>query len=149
MDDVKRGKIELPSSAFVLNPYKEIDDAASNGNWTSAFATAVTFFEYYGRRIIRKRGESLQMRQLDDDISRMTVASIIFTLRVLNIIDETTYKDMKEVNTQRNNLIHLDKQGDPSETTKLVKRYSLQESRAKPLLQKAKECIQKLVAIVQ
>jgi hypothetical protein len=32
----------------MYSPEKEIDRAVNNNDWVSAFATAVSYFEYYG-----------------------------------------------------------------------------------------------------
>lgn len=122
---------------IVINPDKEIDDAVKNGDWFSAFATAVSYFEHYGAETIRKRSASLEIPNYKDTIPNMSVHSIAFTLRLLSAIDKDTYEKIKTVIAERNKLIHPERGG-------VGYRYSIEAQSAAKLLEDAKACIHKL-----
>ena len=121
----------------VINPDKEIDDATENEDWVSAFTTAVSYFEYYGARIIKKRCESLEIPRYKDIVKNMGVSNIVLILRLLNMVDRDTYQKIRKTIQERNKLIHPERGG-------IGYRYSKQKDRARELLEDAKECIHQI-----
>lgn len=64
---MKLRKRRIPNLSFrvtIIKPDREIDDAIDNRDWVSAFATAVSYFEYHGASITRAlmfQGETTQL----------------------------------------------------------------------------------------
>lgn len=122
---------------MVINSDKEIQDAIDNGDWVSAFATAVSYFEHYGARIIKKRSESLEIPRYKDIVKNMSASSIILILRLLDLVDGETYDKMRKILQERNKLIHPERGG-------IGYRYRKQRTRAVELLEDAKQCIHRI-----
>ncbi len=123
--------------AVLYSPEKEIDRAVKYNDWISAFATAVSYFEYYGAAIIKGRCKSLKIPKYKDVVKNMSVSRIAFTLRLLRLVDEKTYSKIRKAIEERNKLIHPERGG-------IGYKHTKERSRAIELLEDAKECIQKL-----
>ena len=123
--------------AILYSPEKEIDRAVNNEDWVSAFATSVSYFEYYGAAIIKERCKSLKIPKYKDIVKNMAASRIVFTLRLLGIVKKETYSKIRKTIQERNKLIHPEKGG-------IGYKHSKEKSRAIELLEDAKECIQTL-----
>lgn len=121
----------------VINPDKEIQDAIDGEDWISAFATAVSYFEYYGANIIKGRCKSLEIPRYKDIVKNMGASNIILILRLLSLVNEDIYGKMRKTLQERNKLIHPERGG-------IGYRYKKQKDRAKELLEEAKQCIHRI-----
>lgn len=125
----------LSSSLTVINPDDEINKAIQNEDWFSGFAVAVSYFEYFGARVLKAR--AMNIPSYEDIFKNMSVNTMTFILRVMNIVDEDTYNKMRTTIIERNKLVHPERGG-------VAYRHQKQKGRATQLLNDAKECIHKL-----
>lgn len=121
----------------IINPDKEIQDGIDGEDWVSAFATAVSYFEYYGARTIKGRCRSLEIPRYKDIVKNMGASRIILILRLLALVDKDIYGKMRKTLQERNKLIHPERGG-------IGYRYKKQKDKAKELLEDAKQCIHQI-----
>ncbi len=101
----------MASVIIVQKPERQIKRAVESDDWISAYAIAVSYFEYYGSEIINRRGELLTVPKLGEKVGRMKVGGIVLVLRLLDAIDQDTYRKMTSIIEERNKLIHLTRKG--------------------------------------
>ena len=126
---------DVLSKVSLFKPNWEFDNLTKRGDYFSAFALAVAYFEYLSYKKLRNRpGLQLTTEELRFLSTRRTVE----LLKDLDLITESTRKDMHKVIDMRTDLIH-------PKGNRLL-RFSLTiEQRA--LIDTAKQCIETLMAI--
>jgi hypothetical protein len=112
----------------VIDPYKRIDEARSRGDYFSAFALAVNFFEYYALGILEMH---FSQKIAGERFERLGAKDKTLLLFCSGIIDQPIHTKMMEVIKERNRLIH----------PQIKDRYEVNPAKADKLLDKAKECI--------
>jgi len=128
------------SHFYVLNPGTVIDDAKRREDWFAAFTNSVTYFEHYGYWAIRAyclREEVELTNKAKDSLKQLNAANISLLLRILDIIDNDTYSNMKKIIEERNKFVHPGRKG-------ITYRDRKKKDNAIKLLNQAKECIQKI-----
>jgi len=128
------------SDFYSLNPTRVINDAQERRDWFAAFTNAVTYFEHYGYWAIRLycSRENIQLtRKAKDSLKDLGAINIALFLRILKLIDNETYSDMRKIIKERNKLVHPSRKG-------ITYRDKKKEDNAIRLLDKAKDCIQKI-----
>jgi len=145
-DESKVGYADFGVGMFIINPFKEIRDAKERKDWPAGFATSATYFKYWGAVKLEAYFKFHKLATDDkthelkttfkDFIKRLEVRDIITLLYSFDIIDETTHKQMKEINVERNNMEHVERKG-------VMYRYQ-DEERFRKLLDHAITCIDTL-----
>lgn len=122
-------------------PSTQIKRAVENEDWVSAYATAVSYFEYYGAEIIKRRFESTDISGLESRVERLGVSAIVLLLRLLDVTNGDLDSKMVKIIKERNALIHLARKG---VGYTVVNR----EEREAELLGDARECLDALFGIL-
>ena len=93
----------------VFNLDEAIDESKEREDWFVAFTNAVTYFEHYGYWAIKlysARKHVKLTRKATDSLKRLSAGDIAFLLRILKLIDNEAYSNMKKIIEERNNLVH-------------------------------------------
>jgi len=122
---------------YIRSPDRVIDELIAKEDWFSGFANSVTYFEHYGYFAIRaycvREGVELKGKAINL-LRRNSAGNVTLLLRILKIIDDKSYSDMRKIIGERNNLVHPGRKG-------LAYRYAKKKDEYTVLLNKAKECI--------
>jgi len=125
---------------------RKIDYAIEKEDWFLAFANVVSYFEHYGYLAIRaycvRENVKLTRKAIESLKRDFSAGNIALLLRVLKLIDDETYSSMKEIITERNKLVHPGREG-------IRYRDEKKKESAIRLLNKAKECIQKIKSTIK
>ena len=117
---------------------KRIDEAIETENWFLGFTNAVTYFEHYGYWAIRfyclKKKITLT-NKAQNSIKRVGASELALILRILELIDDRIYSNMKKIIEERNKVVHPGRRG-----IRYVDKKKKDE--ATLLLEQAKECLQ-------
>ena len=128
------------SRARVLYPYRLIDYYKRKELWFPAFTNSVTYFEHFGYWAIRnhcnQNGIEFTQKAMDA-LKNLRAGNIALILRILDLIDNETYSDMKKIIEERNKLVHPGRKG-------ITYREQKQKDRAESLLNQAKQSIKKI-----
>lgn len=129
-----KSRIKFSSRAF-KERLRKIDEPKNKGDWFSAFANAVTYFEHYGywrlQAYCLKEGMNLETKLKGLRVSRITLI-----LYLLKLIDTNTFSTMNMIIKERNKLIHPTIAG-------IRYRNKKEKDRAIQLLEDAKLCLTK------
>jgi hypothetical protein len=115
----------------IQDPCKEIDEARNREDFFSAFALAVSFFEYYGLKILGSRFSGIVSHDKFERLSANDMTTLLFCT---GTISSEIYVKMIEVIKERNKLVH----------PKIIEDNKLNRVIADKLLEKAKESIRVL-----
>ena len=137
-------------SAILINPVGQIKEEKDRKAWLPGFATAASYFEYFGKNALRaffksqRFGLNEQTGELLDDckryIERLSVNRVIDLLYWFGKITSTEYTKMCEVIKERNNIIHHTKGAGYQFKEKEQRRF-------RKLLEQSIECIRSLQRI--
>ena len=116
-----------------MNPENDIQDAIERRDWFTGFAISVSFFEYYGKNIIKDYYENRNMQFNKKMLDGMGASDVIFILRVIENINNDYDAKMKKIIKERNKLIH-----------NITYRDEKEETRAYDLLKQAIDCIKNI-----
>ena len=119
---------------------RTIDDAKGEEDWFSAFANAVSYFEHYGYFAIRAYCVRKKVKLTNtamEPLKRLGAGNIALLLRILNLIDNDTYSNMKKIIKERNRLVHPAGKG-------IRYRDQKKKDTATLLLNQAEGCLRKI-----
>ena len=145
MSERKKKVVYRKTSLPVLNPYKVIDDCRNREDWFSAFTNSVTYFEHYGYWAIKlycTRNDVKLTEKATDSLKNLGAANIVLLLRILNLIDNETYSNMRKIIKERNKLVHPGRKG-------ITYRDRKKKDKAVRLLNQAKESIKKIRSTIK
>lgn len=129
----------------VFNPDRVIDDSKEREDWFAAFTNAVTYFEHYGYYAIKlycARKQVKLTRNATDSLRRLGAGDIALILRILKLIDNETYSNMKKIIKERNMLVHPGRKG-------IIYREQKRMERAIELLTQAKQSIKEIRSTIR
>jgi hypothetical protein len=146
--ETKVGHASHGIDVVIIDPFGEIRRAKERKDWFAGLSASATYFEYWGTIKLKgyfkfhgigleKTGEVKKM--FGEFIDRLGVRRMIELLYWFGIIDEPMYNQMKEVNRERNKLIHPQTEG-------IGYRFQ-DEEHFRNLLDQASHCIETLQTI--
>jgi len=145
-DEVAVGKAGLSIDTIIIDPFGDIRRAKERKDWPAGLSASVTYFKHFGtiklKGYFKHHGIGLDEKTREvkemfvEFIGGLTVDKMITLLYCLDIIDESLYNQMKEVNSERNKLLHPEKKG-------IAYRFHDEERFAR-LLDQASRCVETL-----
>lgn len=123
---------DIPLAEILVNPDREIAAARDRGDYFTAFALSVAYFEYYGSIALKK---CLKNPVSEDRFSRLSTTEMASVLYGFGMLDKSTFQTILEVNVTRNDLVHPDD---------LALKYKLDTKATDALLDKAMAAIKTL-----
>jgi len=139
MSQKKKAKYRK-SRARVLYPYRTINYYKRKELWFPAFTNSVTYFEHFGYWAIKahcSRNNIELTQKAKDSLKNLQAGNIALVLRILDLIDNETYSDMKKIIEERNKLVHPGRRG-------ITYRERKRKDRAERLLNQAKQSIKEI-----
>jgi len=140
MKEKKKKVLYRKSSSPTLNPSKVIDEYKNREDWFPAYTNSVTYFEHYGYWAIKlycRRKDVKLTRKATESLKNLGAANTVLLLRVLNLIDNEAYSNMRKIIKERNKLVHPGNKG-------ITYRDRKKKDKAIRLLNQAKESIKKI-----
>jgi len=102
MEDASK---DLGAGFAVENPVGYLKKARQNRDYFLFFALAVSYFEFYGYQILRR----CYWDKVPDKFKKRKILgahAIIREMKNQKMISETAYKNMKDINVKRNDIVH-------------------------------------------
>lgn len=137
--------MDKKSTSFSTPAFEErmgkIDVAITEEDWFSGFALAVTYFEHYGYWAIRFHcsRENIELTEkANENLKTLGAGQLALFLRILKLITNETYSNMKKVIEERNKIVHPGREG-------ILYADKKEKDDATRLLNQAKKCLSKLV----
>lgn len=139
-------KASKASTSFSSNAFKKrlrkVDESVRNEDWFSAFTNIVTYFEHYSywaARFYCLRQKIELTKKAEESLKRLSAADLALLIRILNLVDNETYSQMKKTIEERNKIVHPGQKGI---------RYvdSKKKDEASRLLNEAGECLKTIMS---
>lgn len=134
--DMDKKSTSFSSPAFQKR-LEKIDSAIIEEDWFSGFALAVTYFEHYGYWAIRfycLREKIELTNKADASLKKLGAVQLALFLRVLKLINNQTYSNMKKVVEERNKIVHPGRDS-------ILYPDKKEKDEATMLLKQAKDCL--------
>lgn len=133
-------KTKHSKKQYIRNPIKVIDEAIKDQDWFSGFANAVTYFEHYGHWAINLHchRENVELtRKAKVSLKQLSAVNLTLLLRILKLIDNETYSNIRKIIEERNKLVHPGRKG-------ITYRDRKKKDKAVRLLNQAKESVRRI-----
>jgi len=128
------GHQKVSMTILVPNPIKVLQEAINQKDWFRGIIMSATFFERLGIKKLKEHFQSNGINVDQERIERLELERIIIFLYGCGAIDQNTYAQMFQIKNKRDDLVH-----------KVMPTFELNDGEAKRLIEKAIECVKKLL----
>ncbi len=125
------------TKGIIPSPVPTLKEIIHKKEWFKGLILSVTYFEYYGKQVLKEYFDSNNLRI---SINNMSIDTLLDFLYACKIITHSIYCKMNEVRKKRNDIVHMGKE------FKDIRLLNLKEEKEmENLLIKAIECIKFLL----